>query len=80
MTPVIPARPPLAPRVLYGLPVIGAIARDIFAGVDNIFYALVIVVTGLVLAVNIWGIVALTMFALALVPVMFVMLVLITRG
>jgi hypothetical protein len=80
MTPVIPARPPLALRGLYGLPVIGTISRDISTGVDNVFYALMIVVTGLVLAVNIWGVVALTMFALALVPVMFVVLVLITRG
>ena len=80
MTPAIPARPPLALRLIYAVPVIGTIARDISKGVDNVFYALLILVTLLVLAVNAWGVVALAMTALALVPVMFVVLILITQG
>lgn len=67
-------------RGLYALPILGWIARDISRGTDNIFYALTIFVTLVVLAVKTWGIVALAMTALALVPVMFVILLLITRG
>jgi len=80
MTPNTPARPPLSLRLLYAVPLIGTIARDISKGVDNVFYALVILVTLVVLAVDMWGMVALTMAALALVPVMFVVLILISRG
>ena len=80
MTPTIPARPPFALRALYAVPLIGTIARDISSSVDNVFYALMIVVTLLVVAVSVWGVVALAMSALALVPVMFVVLILITRG
>lgn len=80
MTPIIPARPPFALRVLYAVPLLGTIARDISKGVDNVFCALLILVTALVLAVNVWGVVALAMAALALVPVMFVVLILITLG
>lgn len=80
MTPTIPARPPLALRLLYAVPVIGWVARDVSKGVDNVFYALLILVTALVLAVNLWGVVALAMAALGMVPVMFVVLILITRG
>ena len=80
MTPTLPARPPLALRLLYAVPLLGIIARDISNGVDNVFYALMIFVTLIVLAVNVWGVVALAMTALAMVPVMFVLLILITRG
>ena len=80
MTPTIPARPPRALRVLYAVPLIGTVARDISNSVDNVFYALMIVVTLMVLAISVWGVVALAMTALALVPVMFVVLILITLG
>ena len=80
MTPIIPARPPRALRVLYAVPLIGTIARDISNSVDNVFYALMIVVTLMVLAISVWGVVALAMTALALVPLMFVVLILITLG
>ena len=80
MTPSIPARPHIALRLLYAVPLLGTIARDISKGVDNLFCALLILVTLVVLAVNIWGVVALAMAALLMVPVMFVLLILISRG
>jgi hypothetical protein len=79
-TPSIAKRAPLALRILFAIPFIGRIFRDISESVDNVFYALMIFVTGLVLAVNMFGVVALTMVALFMVPVMFVLLLLITRG
>jgi len=63
-----------------GLPLIGFLARDISRDVNIVFYLLMIALTGVVLAVKAWGIVALAMTALALVPVMFVLLIAITRG
>jgi len=37
MTPSIPARPHIALRLLYAVPLLGTIARDISKGVDNLF-------------------------------------------
>ena len=74
------ARPAPALRLLHAIPVVGTIARDIAKGVDNVYYALVILLTVVVLAVQAWGLVALAMTALMAVPVMFVLLILITRG
>jgi hypothetical protein len=69
-----------ADRRLHAVPVVGWIARDIAHDPDSIWYALVILLTVLVLAVNTWGIMVLSLMALAMVPVMFVLLILITRG
>ncbi|GHC15047.1 MULTISPECIES: hypothetical protein [Gemmobacter] len=62
------------------LPLIGFIARDIARDINVIFYMLTIVVTMITLAVMTWGVVALAMVALAMVPVMFCILIAITRG
>lgn len=67
-------------RILHAIPFIGQIARDIARDRENIWYALVILLTVLVLAVQTWGVMALSMAALAAVPVMFVILILITLG
>ena len=73
---VIPRR-----RGLYAFPILGRIAHDVAHGPeDTIWYALTIFLTLVVLAVMQWGIVALAMTALALVPVMLSILILITRG
>lgn len=53
------------------LPLIGWIARDIGRDVNIVFYLLAIALTALALAVKTWGLVALTMAALPMVPVMF---------
>ena len=71
---------PSLSRSLYAVPVFGWIARDIARGLDNIWYALVILLTVLVLAVKTWGLVALALTALAAVPVMFVLLIALTQG
>ena len=71
-----------APRRLYHyIPLIGWMLRDLerdFRG--HIGYAALIVLTALVLALKTWGLVALGLAALAMVPVMFVVLILLTRG
>ncbi|MFN4159698.1 MAG: hypothetical protein ACK4GO_15040 [Gemmobacter sp.] len=79
-TPAPPPREPLALRLIHSIPLIGSVARDIGRDSSNVFYALVILLTCVVVAVRIWGLVALSMAALALVPVVFVLLILITRG
>lgn len=79
MTMIADARPSRAERAFYAVPILGWIARDISRGIENVFYALVIALTLLVLAVMTWGIVALTMTALALVPVMFLWLIIISQ-
>ncbi|MFP4273949.1 MAG: hypothetical protein ACLFRU_02905 [Paracoccaceae bacterium] len=75
------SRPPLPLRILLSLPVIGWIARDLLYGSsDNIYYLLVILATLLILAVATWGLPALSMAALAAVPVIWIVLLLITVG
>ncbi|MBI1219245.1 MAG: hypothetical protein GC186_11920 [Rhodobacteraceae bacterium] len=65
----------------YALPVLGWIARDVATkDDDNIWYALVIFLTCVVLAVQTWGLVALSMTALGMVPIMFILLIRITLG
>jgi hypothetical protein len=65
---------------LHSVPVLGWVLRDIAQDPDSIWYALVILLTILVLAVKTWGIMALSLAALAMVPVIFALLILITRG
>lgn len=64
----------------YSVPILGWIARDVARDLSNFWYALVILVTLVVLAVKVWGVVALAMVALACVPLMFVILIAITLG
>lgn len=71
---------PAVNRRLHAVPVLGWIARDIAHDPDSIWYALVILLTILVLAVKAWGIMALSLAALVMVPMMFVLLILITLG
>ncbi|SEM95839.1 hypothetical protein SAMN04488103_102556 [Gemmobacter aquatilis] len=74
------ALPSAQPGLLSRLPLVGFIARDIGRDINIVFYLLTILVTALVLAIKTWGLVALAMTALAVVPVYFVLLILITRG
>jgi hypothetical protein len=67
-------------RGFFRVPVVGWIARDIARDPDSIWYALVILLTILILAVKTWGLVALSLTAVAMVPVMFVILIAITQG
>ncbi|EPX85146.1 hypothetical protein [Salipiger mucosus] len=67
--------------LLYRLPIIGRFARELtedFHG--NIWYFLVILLTLLVVALQTWGLPALTLAAVGATPVMFVIIVMITVG
>lgn len=61
------------------IPIVSVLARDIGRDINLVFYLLVIALTALVLAVKTWGLVALTLTALAMVPVMFALLIWICR-
>lgn len=65
-------------RAVRAVPVIGRVIRDIEREIDTVYYLLVILVTALVLAIQLWGLPALVLAALAFVPVMFVLMVYIT--
>lgn len=66
-------------RLVRAIPVIGRVIREVEREVDTIYYLIAILVTGLVLAIKTWGLAALVLTALALVPVMFVLLVILAR-
>lgn len=66
-------------RIARAIPLVGRVIRDIEREIDTVYYLLTIVVTAVVLAVQTWGLPALVLTALALVPVMFVLLVILAR-
>ena len=68
----------VGPRLMRALPLVGRVIRDIERDVDTVFYVIVTLLTALVLAVQTWGPAALVLSAVALVPVIFVILVWIT--
>ncbi|MGB8811998.1 MAG: hypothetical protein WCC57_02330 [Paracoccaceae bacterium] len=72
-----PSNPPSG---LTAVPIFGPIARAMSRDINIFHYILVILLTLLVLAVKAWGVVALSMTALALVPLMFVMMVVFAWG
>lgn len=66
-------------RLARALPIVGRVIRDVERDTDTIYYLLTILLTALVLAIQTWGLPALVLTALALVPVMFVLLVILAR-
>lgn len=64
----------------YSVPVFGWIARDIAREPESIWYALVILLTVLILSIMTWGIMVLSLLAVAIVPVMFALLIKISMG
>lgn len=66
---------PLGQRLFHAIPVIGWVAKDAGRDINMVFYALVIALTGLVLAVKTWGLVALTLTAVSLVPMIFALFI-----
>ena len=72
--------PPQSPisRLIRSLPVVGRVIRDVERDIDSVFYLIVILLTLMVLAVQTWGLAALVVTAVALVPVMFTILIWIT--
>ncbi|QDY69113.1 hypothetical protein [Qingshengfaniella alkalisoli] len=68
-------------RVLFAIPVLGWILRDVMAGDDsNIYYALAAFLCGWLCAIILFGYPAIIIPALMLVPTMFALLVTITFG
>jgi hypothetical protein len=60
------------------LPILGHMARDLGRDVNIAFYYVVIFITLMVFAVQVWGLAALVLAALAMVPVMFTLIIWIT--
>ncbi len=80
MAPIHP-RPPLWQRLFFMVPIIGWIARDLmYKGPENIWYALLAFVSLWGISIMLFGIPGLYIPAVCLVPVIFVVLILITRG
>lgn len=73
MTQTTPSPERLSPglRILYAIPLIGRIAREVAQDVNNVFYLLVVVITLEILGFLLWGPVVFTLTALVLVPLMF---------
>lgn len=68
-------------NILYAVPIIGWIVRDLLEGDDHqIWYFLAGAVSLWGIAILIWGLPGLLLPALAMVPVVFIILLLITRG
>lgn len=75
------ADPRPAPRgLIFRLPLIGIIARDIAREPESVFYLIVGLLSLLIIATVTWGLPVLALSALAMVPVIFTVLILITRG
>ncbi|MEL6100710.1 MAG: hypothetical protein AAFY74_17235 [Pseudomonadota bacterium] len=77
----IPPSLPWYKRLFYSVPVIGWMARDVaFGSKDNIYYAIAGVLSCWVMAIMAWGLPALYLPMVCLVPFCFLTLVIITRG
>jgi hypothetical protein len=79
MTATALAKPNRLSRFVRAVPVVGHMIRDVEREIDSIYYILAIFVTGVVLSIQAWGLPALVLAALSLVPVMFVLLVILAR-
>ena len=66
--------------LVFRLPVLRTIFRDIQREPDSVFYLIAGVLSLLIIATKVWGLAVLALSALAMVPVVFVLLILITRG
>lgn len=65
----------LPSRIINATPILGPLSRAIAKDNDLIFYVLVILVTAMVLAIKTFGLAALVVTYLALVPMMFIFFV-----
>ena len=72
-------RPPMWQRLFFLVPIIGWVARDLIYGdKDTIWYALVAFISLWLSAILLFGLPGLYIPALAMVPVIFLVLILIT--
>lgn len=76
-----PATAPLWQRIFFAIPVIGWVAKDLlFGDKNNVWFALIGFVSLWMSSALVFGLPGLYLPALALVPVMFVVLLFITWG
>ncbi|MDP3339530.1 hypothetical protein [Frigidibacter sp.] len=72
---------PLARRWYFHIPIFGWIARDLSRDFEgNIWFAIILLISLVGIAVLTWGLPALGLIAVASVPVVFVVLIMITLG
>ncbi|WP_300039186.1 hypothetical protein [uncultured Roseobacter sp.] len=72
---------PLWQRLFYAIPVIGWVARDVSEGDEsNIWFALILFVSLWMCSALIFGLPGLYLPAVAMVPVIFILLLMITWG
>lgn len=77
----VPTRPPFWQRAVFSVPIFGRMAREVAYGdEENLFYAAVAFLSGWGCSVLLFGLPGLYLPALALVPVMFLVLIVISRG
>lgn len=79
MTQIYDGAPSRVGRILNATPIFGPLARAIAKDISLIYYVMVIALTALVLAIQTYGVVALAMTALAFVPVVLVILLILAR-
>jgi hypothetical protein len=81
LTDTLPDRLPLWQRLLFAIPLIGRISKEVAYGeTENFVYALITLVCLWGCSVLLFDIPGLYLPAVALVPVMFVLLIAISRG
>lgn len=74
-------RLPLHERMIYAIPLIGWMLKDVVYGdSDNIYYFIASLVMGWILAIIAFGYPAVIIPALALVPTIFIALLIVSRG
>ncbi|MEP2715614.1 hypothetical protein [Pseudophaeobacter sp.] len=77
----LPDRLPLWQRILFAIPLLGRISKEVAYGdEENFIYALVILVCLWGCSILLFGLPGLYLPAVALVPVMFILLIAISRG
>ncbi|EAQ45733.1 MAG: hypothetical protein BM560_15195 [Roseobacter sp. MedPE-SWde] len=77
----LPDRLPLWQRILFAVPLLGRISKEVAYGdAENFYYALGILVCLWGSSILLFGIPGLYLPAVALVPVMFTLLIAISRG
>ena len=77
----LPAQLTIWQRILFAIPVLGRIMKEVAYGPEeNLYYALATLVSAWGCSIMLFGIPGLYIPALCLVPVMFILLLTITRG
>lgn len=71
---------PLWQRILFSVPVLGWIARDIKNDIVNLYWAAGLFASAWIIAISLFGYAAFILPLLVLVPTVFVVLIIITLG